>query len=507
MSTPSISIAAPVLGARELMLIAYCTTYQKRYGQVTYFANKYGVSRQTIYNIKATYKAALPRLANALNSANSPDSYSAVKSALRSKILSLRIEGRCSITSIEKILIREGAACHSVGFISQTLTDWGRLAGTDVQLPDGCAPLCVTYAADEIYAGSSPILIVVEPQSLAVLRITLCDDRSSASWERQLSALSTQRITCNLIVKDDGTGMDAAFGKLMPDVRQQTDTFHAVAHRLGECKRRYERAAFSAIQAEYDIEAKYNKAKSEETRHKYCNSYFIAKEKADTAIALYDGFCFLYYVLLRAFQYFDTYGNLKNRTRVIADFEAALDLMPLLQHHNPKQIAATIQSIRACQPKLFTFLHTAQSVVQTLAKTIEPWLLKPLCIAWQAHKNSIKAKDKNRKKNQRKAEEIALNEVQFLCPNEFQNLKDHVYKQLNTIVQSSAAVECINSLLRPYLNNLRNQVSQETLNLFQFYHNHHAFDQGERKGKSPMQILTGQDHIDWIELLKQKQAA
>jgi hypothetical protein len=274
---------------------------------------------------------------------------------------------------------------------------------------------------------------------------------------------------------------------------------------LGEYKHRYKRAAYRAIQAEYDAEAQYYKAKSDNTRQKYYETYFIAKAQADAAITLYDHFCFLYHTLLNAFQVFYQ-GDLKNSTRVIADFDTALALIPTLQHPNAAKIDSTVQSIRACQPKLFTFLQTAKAVVQTLAQTIDAWVLKPLCLAWQAHKNTLKAKDKRRKAAQTLTEKTALSEAQFLLPTNFEAIKTQVYTQLNTIIQSSAAVECVNSLLRPYLNTLRNQVSQETLNLFMFYHNHHAFDQGERKGKSPMQILTGGQQNDWIELLTNKVA-
>ena len=87
---------------------------------------------------------------------------------------------------------------------------------------------------------------------------------------------------------------------------------------------------------------------------------------------------------------------------------------------------------------------------------------------------------------------------------DFDTQKTLVYSQLSTIVQSSAAVECINSILRPYLNNSRGQLSQEALNLFMFYHNHRVFDAGLRKGKSPMQLLTGEEHDHWLDLLVRK---
>jgi hypothetical protein len=66
-------------------------------------------------------------------------------------------------------------------------------------------------------------------------------------------------------------------------------------------------------------------------------------------------------------------------------------------------------------------------------------------------------------------------------------------------------VECINSILRPYLNNSKNQVSQEFLNLFMFYHNHRRYRAGKRKGKTPMELLYKNKQVDdWIGLLVKK---
>ena len=78
----------------------------------------------------------------------------------------------------------------------------------------------------------------------------------------------------------------------------------------------------------------------------------------------------------------------------------------------------------------------------------------------------------------------------------------HVRRTIDQIVQSSALVECINSIIRPYLNGSKNHVTQETLNLIMFYHNHRRYKDGKRKGRTPMEILTGKKQKkDWIELL------
>ena len=74
--------------------------------------------------------------------------------------------------------------------------------------------------------------------------------------------------------------------------------------------------------------------------------------------------------------------------------------------------------------------------------------------------------------------------------------------ELDNIIQASSMVENINSILRTYLNLSKNQITQEFLNLFAYYHNHRRYNAGKRKGKSPMEILTKKrENKDWIELL------
>ena len=84
-------------------------------------------------------------------------------------------------------------------------------------------------------------------------------------------------------------------------------------------------------------------------------------------------------------------------------------------------------------------------------------------------------------------------------------MKDLIYSKLDTIVQSSAIVENINSMIRDYLNTSRNHIQQNMLNLIMFYHNHRRYKAGKRKGKTPMELLTGRkQEEDWVELLCQE---
>ena len=61
--------------------------------------------------------------------------------------------------------------------------------------------------------------------------------------------------------------------------------------------------------------------------------------------------------------------------------------------------------------------------------------------------------------------------------------------------------------LRTYLNASKNQINQPFLNLFMAYHNHRRFKAGERKGKTPFEILSGQkQELDWLERVLPKAA-
>jgi hypothetical protein len=77
-----------------------------------------------------------------------------------------------------------------------------------------------------------------------------------------------------------------------------------------------------------------------------------------------------------------------------------------------------------------------------------------------------------------------------------------MFDELDNIIQASSIIENINSILRPYLDKSKNQITQEFLNLFAFYHNHRRYNDGKRKGKTPMEILTKKkQNKDWVELL------
>lgn len=85
----------------------------------------------------------------------------------------------------------------------------------------------------------------------------------------------------------------------------------------------------------------------------------------------------------------------------------------------------------------------------------------------------------------------------------FQHVADTGVDAMKNIPRASSLVENLNSRLRNYFF-LRRQLGAPYLKLLQFLLNHRTFvrsQRPERVGKSPKQLMTGQSHPHWLELL------
>src|SRR5206468_11598828 len=80
-----------------------------------------------------------------------------------------------------------------------------------------------------------------------------------------------------------------------------------------------------------------------------------------------------------------------------------------------------------------------------------------------------------------------------------------VYEALDEVVRASSAVECLNSILRPYIA-VKKQLSRGFLALIALYWNMHPLKQ--RGGKTPFQ-LSGIDlgDDDWVRLIEHEMRA
>jgi hypothetical protein len=195
-------------------------------------------------------------------------------------------------------------------------------------------------------------------------------------------------------------------------------------------------------------------------------------------------------------------GNLRSRQQAEAGVSCGLMLIEGLNHTN---ITSAVNKVRRALPDLFHYFDIAKKVVnECKALGIDEESLKAYFVAWQWGKAARKAKKSGRKKRAQEQEQFCLDIAEGLHQQESEDatIQQEVYSRLDKIVQSSALVECINSIIRPYLNTSKNQVNQEFLNLIMHYHNYRRYRDGVRKNKTPMEILTGKEQTkDWLAIL------
>jgi len=130
-------------------------------------------------------------------------------------------------------------------------------------------------------------------------------------------------------------------------------------------------------------------------------------------------------------------------------------------------------------------------------------IVDALALAW--HHDHLFYQSHGKKKHYHRQEsDYWLTFSEGLLGDQFDEPKALAFDKLDSIVKTSSLVEMVNSLIRPYLNSSKGQITQETLNLIMFYHNHRRYKGGKRQGKAPIELLTGEAlQGDWVDLLIQ----
>ncbi len=465
-------------------------------GTITDLANAHHISRTFVYSLGSTLKEAAQFV---FGETAGFISSSSIQELSIQMMLSLRLEGRSSIAAISTIMKRFGLSFSSVGYISQMLSCIGTLLPMTISTEDNITRYLV-FTSDEIFSRTTPILVTVDPCSSAILRMELADSRKAEDWRNHFECIYDNGLAATYLVTDEGNGLRAGRAEAMTDVVRQSDTYHAIAHQLGSWTDRLEKTAYKAIGEEQECEIKLDSAKSVRVQEKRLQAYDQAAKDAENAVTLYDNFRYLYLCVLGELNVFDSNGNLRNRREAEAQIYTGLTLIEELKHN---KITNAVGKVKRTLPDLLHYFDVAGKVISECKElSIDEETLKAYCIAWQWGKAVRKAKKSDRRQWAEDQEQFCLEIAEGLHQQESEDIQKEVYSKLDKIVQSSALVECINSIIRPYLNTTKNHVTQEQLNLIMHYHNHRTYLDGIRKGKTPMEILTGEEQTkDWISIL------
>src|SRR6267378_1551635 len=381
------------------------------YGKMTQIAQEYHISRTWLYQL---IRAANLQLETLFGEQKPHAQESPI--LFEPFILLLRLEGKCSLPSLASILKYFQYQPNSVGYLSACFQHYGAALPSTLAMAERTV---VFYLSDEIFARHQPILVTIEAQSTAILKMQLASDRSAETWKAHFDDLGDHRFHSIGMASDRGLGLMAGYHAACPDAQWVCDRFHEFQD-LFDRRRQLERKAYAAI------------AKEDEAAH--------------------------------------TFHNAKS--------EAHLDdiLVPFEQ---------------------------AESLHIALLDLVPQQILDALVLAWHHAHLSYQSSAKQKRYHQHESQQW-LDFAEGLLENQFPPVQAVVFEKLDAIVQASSLVELVNSFIRPYLNSSKGQVTQETLNLIMFYHNHRRYKSGKRQGKAPIELLTGEAlKADWVALLLQ----
>ena len=461
------------------------------YGKMTQIAQEYHISRTLLYQLIWAANLQL----KTLFSAQKPH-VQAPQPLLEPFILLFRLEGKCSIPSLSSILQYFQYQPNSVGYLSERFQTYGAALPSTLAMAEHKV---VFYLSDEIFARHQPILVTIEAQSTAILKIQLASDRSAETWKAHFDDLGAHRFHSIGMASDRGLGLVAGYQAACQDARWVCDRFHEFQD-LFDRRRQLERKAYAAIAKEDEAAHTFHNAKSEANLHKRLQHYEHAHHACEQAMARYDQLDLLLHLLRDALHLCSPFGRLRTVEGVRSELTL---LLSLIEEIDDAVLPKLLQPIRSHLDDILAPFEQAESMHAELLDLLPQQILDALVLAWHHEHLSYQSQAKQKRYHQHESQQW-LDFAEGLLDNQFEPLQALVFEKLDSIVQASSLVELVNSFIRPYLNSSKGQITQETLNLIMFYHNHRRYKSGKRQGKAPIELLTGEAlEADWVALLIQ----
>ena len=471
----------------EMVRVAWLN--QGIYGKMTQIAQDYRISRTFLYQLIWAANLQLETLFS-----DQKPHVQAPHPLFEPFILLLRLEGKCSIPSMSSILKYFQYQPNSVGYLSECFQTYGAALPSTLSMAEHKV---VFYLSDEIFARHQPILVTIEAHSTAILKIQLASERSAETWKAHFDDLGDHRFHSIGMASDRGRGLVTGYQAACPDAQWVCDRFHEFQD-LFDRRRQLERKAYAAIAKEDEAAQTFHNAKSEANLHKRLQHYEHAHQACEQAIARYDQLDLLLHLLRDALHLCSPFGRLRTVAGVRSEL---MLLLSLIEEIDDAVLPKLLHPIRSHLDDILAPFAQAESMHVALLDLVPQQTLDALVLAWHHEHLSYQSHAKQKRYHQHESQQW-LDFAEGLLDNQFEPLKAVVFEKLDAIVQASSLVELVNSFIRPYLNSSKGQITQETLNLIMFYHNHRRYKSGKRQGKAPIELLTGEAlEADWVALL------
>jgi hypothetical protein len=460
---------------------------------ITGLADAFDVSRKYVYRQAATAQAALQDAFTPSAAADDlPLFYLPVtKNWLRQAALSLTLTCHSSYRGVVEFC-RDILDVHwSVGTVHNIVRaalDKARPYNLGQDLANvGIAGL------DEIYQNRQPVLVGADIASTYCFLLSLEDHPDADTWAIRLLEAQERGLAPQATVADFGSGIRAGVKLALADIPCRGDVFHALAE-ITAVATYLEKRAYDAIATHHKLQQKKAKVQRRARRDQTGQVHSLgckassAAQVAAEAVSLADDIALLTRWLRH--DVFAVSGLPYADRCALFDF-----ILTELQARAPLyrlQLDPVCTVLKNHREQLLAFAAQLDQDLADLAAQFEV----PVAVV----RALLDLQVLNQRQPKRWQKEAALRQQ---LRHRFYHLQQAVHELADQTVRASSVIENINSRLRSYFF-LRRQIGSDYLVLLQFFLNHRRFQRSERServGKSPAELLTGQSHPHWLELL------
>ena len=368
-----------------------------------------------------------------------------------------------------------------------TLHRWTKRAGAAAgrvlkSLDARCQALVLVGCLDEIFFHGRPVLVGVEPASMAWFLGQKADDRSGATWAKVLrdwTALS-------YVTADAGTGLQAGIAAVQrerqedgqPPLENGLDVFHTTYEARRVLRLSWNRVERLWEQAEVASRRVEQSQRQGQDARGAAVAARCAWKKTEAAFAQYERSEAGWKMAHGALSVFRPEGHLNDRAWAEPQIARAL---PMLSGREWSKVRGFLQT-----KETLTFLDRLHRQLREAVP--EDPMRAELVRLWWLRRQRPRA---NTTGGVVGAGHVAHRVQQVVCQKVDANWRESygaVSRVLRRTVRASSAVECMNSVLRMHQSRHRT-VSQGLLDLKRLYWNCRAFREGRRRRQSPYELL------------------
>jgi exonuclease VII small subunit len=369
---------------------------------------------------------------------------------------------------------------------------YGVIAGL-ILLDDEVTSKFSIACIDEIFFHQTPILALVDPDSMAVGACERAEDRTGESWHNVLSHFPN----LGYVISDEARGIGNGVYLTDTTMLHQRDLYHLVSE-ISRTTRRLESGIEKLLKAEERAWQAWAKGRI------YIKTMEKTLATVEKQLELMEGYYQAMELLDFAFCSVTSDYEVNTREHGHEILSAVIQRLQSLTELGIDDLIKILEKrASGCLVFLDQLHHELSSIPVELgedskftAEEIREWAIQEVCLGQaMADEPSDEVFSAYGQLWQN------VRSLKKLIPL-FLQVVSEVRKLLYHPKRASSLVECFNSILRP-IQQVKKQVTQEFLWLKALHHNMKAFKQGKRKGKSPFQLLgVGFASQDWIQLME-----